>query len=143
MSMETLAGVHRQEVTVQDGDDLEQSTQRALYADFRIGEIKTAKGEEFVELRYPGGEKYLRIGEAHGDVEPLAIQREMIRRTIKEHLDKEKRLRPQGIKVLSLFFIDAVNRYLQPDYARQGKAAGFGYAAEVHLLALCFARRLG
>jgi restriction endonuclease len=31
----------------------------------------------------------------------------MIRRTIKEHLDKEKRLRPQGIKVLSLFFIDA------------------------------------
>jgi hypothetical protein len=29
------------------------------------------------------------------------VQREMIRRTIKEHLDKEKRLRPQGIKVLS------------------------------------------
>jgi type III restriction enzyme len=115
LDMETLAGVHRQEVTVQDGDDLEQTTQRALYADFRIGEIKTAKGEEFVELRYPGGEKYLRIGEAHGDVEPLAIQREMIRRTIKEHLDKEKRLRPQGIKVLSLFFIDAVDRYRQYD----------------------------
>ena len=41
----------------------------------------------------------------------LAVQREMIRRTIREHLDKEKRLRPQGIKVLSLFFIDAVDRY--------------------------------
>ena len=36
----------------------------------------------------------------------MRSQREMIRRTIKEHLDKEKRLRPQGIKVLSLFFID-------------------------------------
>ena len=35
----------------------------------------------------------------------------MIRRTIREHLDKEKRLRPHGIKVLSLFFIDAVERY--------------------------------
>ena len=115
LDMETLAGVHRQEVMVQDGDDLEQTTHRAMYADYRIGEIKTAKGEEFVELRYPGGEKYLRIGEAHGDVEPLAIQREMIRRTIKEHLDKEKRLRPQGIKVLSLFFIDAVGKYRQYD----------------------------
>lgn len=39
----------------------------------------------------------------------------MIRRTIKEHLDKEKRLRPQGIKVLSLFFIDEVARYRQYD----------------------------
>ena len=115
LDVETLAGVHRQEVMVQDGDDLEQTTHRAMYADYRIGEIKTAKGEEFVELRYPGGEKYLRNGEAHGDVEPLAIQREMIRRTIKEHLDKEKRLRPQGIKVLSLFFIDAVDRYRQYD----------------------------
>jgi len=115
LDVETLAGVHRQEAMVQDGDDLEQTTHRAMYADYRIGEIKTAKGEEFVELRYPGGEKYLRIGEAHGDVEPLAIQREMIRRTIKEHLDKEKRLRPQGIKVLSLFFIDAVDRYRQYD----------------------------
>jgi restriction endonuclease len=36
----------------------------------------------------------------------------MIRRTIREHLDKEKRLRPQGIKVLSLFFIDAVDRFI-------------------------------
>ena len=39
----------------------------------------------------------------------------MIRRTIKEHLDKEKRLRPQGIKVLSLFFIDEVAKYRQYD----------------------------
>ncbi|MDP1559525.1 MAG: DEAD/DEAH box helicase family protein [Nitrosomonas sp.] len=115
LDMETRAGVHRQEVMVQDGDDLEQTTRRAIYADHRIGEIKAGKGEAFVELRYPGGEKYLRIGEAHGDVEPLAMQREMIRRTIKEHLDKEKRLRPQGIKVLSLFFIDAVNKYRQYD----------------------------
>ena len=39
----------------------------------------------------------------------------MINRTIREHLDKEKRLRPQGIKVLSLFFIDAVDRYRAVD----------------------------
>ncbi|OIR05966.1 type III restriction enzyme, res subunit [mine drainage metagenome] len=115
LDVETLAGVQRQDVPVEDGDDLEQTTGRAIYANFRIGEIKAGKGDAFVELRYPGGEKYLQVGEAHGDVEPLAIQREMIRRTIKEHLDKEKRLRPQGIKVLSLFFIDAVDKYRQYD----------------------------
>lgn len=115
LDVETLAGVQRQEVTVEDGDDLEQTTHRAMYADYRIGEIKAGKSDAFVELRYPGGEKFLSVGEAHGDVEPLAIQREMIRRTIKEHLDKEKRLRPQGIKVLSLFFIDSVSKYRQYD----------------------------
>ena len=110
-------GVRRQEVTVQDGDDLEQTAKRAIYADFRIGEIRTAKGEQFIELRYPGGEVFLQPGQAYGDVDALAVQREMIRRTIREHLDKEKRLRPLGIKVLSLFFIDAVDKYRQYDAA--------------------------
>jgi type III restriction enzyme len=109
--------VRREPITVQDGFDLEWETGRAIYADFRIGEINTAKGEEFVELRYPGGEAFLRMGQAHGDVNALAVQREMIRRTIKEHLDKEKRLRPMNIKVLSLFFIDTVDKYRQYDAA--------------------------
>ncbi len=120
-------GVRRQEVTVQDGDNLEQTSGRALYADCRIGEIRVAKGNEYLELRVPGGEQYLKPGQVWGDVDALAVQREMIRRTIREHLDKEKRLRPQGIKVLSLFFIDEVARYrsyaadgspLKGDYAR-------------------------
>ena len=44
-----------------------------------------------------------------------AVKRQMIRRTIEEHLDKELRLRPQGIKVLSLFFIDVVEHYRSYD----------------------------
>ncbi|MDD5177492.1 MAG: DEAD/DEAH box helicase family protein [Sterolibacterium sp.] len=120
------ASVRRQEVTVQDGFDLEQETRRALYANCRIGEIRTAKGGEFVELKVPGGEVYLRPGEAWGDVDATAIQREMIRRTIKEHLDKEKRLRPLGVKVLSLFFIDAVDKYRQ--YDAEGNAVKGEYA---------------
>ena len=68
-----------------------------------------------MEFRVPGGEQFLELGQAWGDVDALAVQREMIRRTIREHLDKEKRLRPQGIKVLSLFFIDAVEKYRQYD----------------------------
>ena len=115
LDTQAATGVVRKEVTVQDGDNLEMTTGRAVYHDCRIGEIRVAKGDEFLELRYPGGEQYLRPGQAYGDVEPLAVQRQMIHRTIKEHLDKEKRLAPQGIKVLSLFFIDAVEKYRQYD----------------------------
>ena len=115
LDVQIASAVNRQEVTVQDGDNLEQTTGRAIYADCRIGEIRIEKGNEFMELRVPGGEQFLKPGQAWGDVDALAVQREMIRRTIREHLDKEKRLRPQGIKVLSLFFIDAVDKYRQYD----------------------------
>ncbi len=115
LDVQTANGVKRQEVTVQDGDDLQQTTKRAIYADCRIGEIRVAKDKEYMGLRVPGGEHFLKPGETWGDVDALVVQREMIRRTIKEHLDKEKRLRPQGIKVLSLFFIDAVDKYRQYD----------------------------
>lgn len=116
LDKQTATGVQRVEMTVSDGDDLQQSADgRAIYADFRVGEINTAKGEAFMELRYPGGEVFLQPGQAHADVDALAVQREMIRRTIREHLDKEMRLRPMGIKVLSLFFIDAVDKYRQYD----------------------------
>ena len=111
LDVESFGRVRRQEKVVQDGDDLERTTGRAVYRNCRIGEIRVERGNEFIELRVPGDEQYLRLGEAWGDVDALALQREMIRRTIREHLDKEKRLRPQGIKVLSLFFIDTVDRY--------------------------------
>lgn len=112
---ETSNGVRPQQVTVQDGDDLEQTTGRTLYADHRIGEIRTATGAQHLELRTPGDEVFLEPGGAYGAVDPEALHRQMIRRTIREHLEKEKRLVPQGIKVLSLFFIDEVAKYRQYD----------------------------
>ena len=115
LDVEVAGRVRRQIKEVQDGDDLETTTSRAIYRDCRIGEIRVEKGNEFVELRVPGDERFLRLGEAWGDVDTLAVHREMIRRTIREHLDKEKRLCPQGIKVLSLFFVDRVDRYRRYD----------------------------
>jgi len=58
----------------------------------------------------------LKAGEATGDVSERDIRRIQIRETIKAHFDKEKQLFAQGIKVLSLFFIDEVVKYR--DYAR-------------------------
>lgn len=57
----------------------------------------------------------LRAGEATGDVSERDIRRIQIRETIKAHLDKEKQLFAQDIKVLSLFFIDEVVKYRDYD----------------------------
>ena len=115
VNVEMAGKVRPQVKLVQDGDNLEQITNRAVYRDCSIGEIRAEKDYEFIELRISGNEQYLKLGETCGDVDDHAVQREMIRRTIREHLDKEKRLRPQGIKVISLFFIDAVDRYRSYD----------------------------
>lgn len=109
LDVQRATSVRREAVTVQPGDDLEQITKRAIYADCLVQNIGCKAGEEYLELS--NQEKPLRLGEAIGDVDGDAIKRLMIRRTIEEHLDKELRLRPQGIKVLSLFFIDAVEHY--------------------------------
>ena len=59
----------------------------------------------------------LKAGEATGDVSERDIRRIQIRETIKAHMDKEKQLFAQGIKVLSLFFIDEVVKYRDYDQA--------------------------
>jgi len=50
-------------------------------------------------------------GEAVGDVDERAFRRIQIRETILSHLTKEKQLFDKGIKVLTLFFIDSVEKY--------------------------------
>ncbi|QWF72093.1 DEAD/DEAH box helicase family protein [Methylomonas paludis] len=53
----------------------------------------------------------LSVGEATGDVDETALRRIQIREAIKAHFDKEQTLFHQGIKVLTLFFIDSVAKY--------------------------------
>ena len=53
----------------------------------------------------------LQAGEATGDVTETTLRRIQIRETIKAHFEKEQTLFHQGIKVLSLFFIDSVAKY--------------------------------
>ena len=116
----------RKDVWVQDGDDLERHTSRQLYANWTVGEIQAKKGAGRVEIRAPGGEQWLDVGAAVGNVDGDTIKRQMIKRTIEEHLQKELRLGPQGIKVLSLFFIDKVDFYRQ--YNESGEAVKGKYA---------------
>ena len=109
--------IRREVMTVEGGDDLEQETGRAIYENCRIGTITCGTGNQSMEISIPGGEYTLQPGEEIGGVNPDDIKRLMIRRTIKEHLDKEIRFAAQNreVKVLSLFFVDSVEHYRQYD----------------------------
>ncbi|MGE0920155.1 type III restriction-modification system endonuclease [Trichlorobacter lovleyi] len=57
----------------------------------------------------------LEVGDATGDVNESTLRRIQIREAIRAHLEKEQVLFHQGIKVLSLFFIDEVAKYRRYD----------------------------
>ena len=80
------------------------------YRGYTISQIDA--NQDIVE--FTNGEKLI-AGEATGDVNENDIRRIQIRETVKAHLDKEKQLFSQDIKVLSLFFIDEVKKYRDYD----------------------------
>lgn len=61
------------------------------------------------------GSQVLYPGEVVGDMNETDFRRIQIRETILSHLEKEKQLYAKGIKVLTLFFIDHVEKYRQYD----------------------------
>lgn len=106
-------GQKRKSVMCATGNDLfVKSNENPDYEGVRGGwvitNISAQEGNEFVEFQ--NGE-YLEVGEAVGDVADEAVKRAQIRRTIIDHLQKQLELYPLGIKVLSLFFIDKVEKY--------------------------------
>ncbi|HCP4533334.1 TPA: DEAD/DEAH box helicase family protein, partial [Escherichia coli] len=104
--------IKRKEVTVTSGADLldaRYSGGRDVYDGYIIDDIYCEQGNEYIN--FTSKPDILKLGQALGEVDPDELKRLQIRKTIEEHLDKEMRLRPQGIKVLSLFFIDKVANY--------------------------------
>jgi type III restriction enzyme len=92
-------------ITVKPGDSLFEKTNRSEYADFQIEEINP--GSQTVLFT---NNLEISRGESKG-TDKEAIFEAQIRYTIKEHFLKQKRLKSQGIKVISLFFIDKVANY--------------------------------
>lgn len=94
--------------TVDEGFDLyAESGEIEAYRDgFTIERIDGVKGC----IRLSSGQEVYE-GQAIGAVSEEAIRRIQIRTTIQKHFEREKQLFHQDIKVLSLFFIDAVDKY--------------------------------
>lgn len=110
-------GPAKKSVTVKNGDDLYQlSNQREIYRDgFIVNEIDA--GEGFVTF---ANDVRVRAGSPHGTLTD-AILRLQIEATVRRHFEKALKLHPQGIKVLSVLFIDRVANYRV--YGEDGAAA--------------------
>ncbi len=102
--------VSRKSKDVKFGDDLYEITKLEQYFGYIINEINI----EYEYVQFTNG-KLIKTGEIVGGVNDREIKRKLIAKTIEEHLDKEVQLNPKGIKVLSLFFIDKVEKYRQYD----------------------------
>lgn len=102
--------VKRKKKTVRQGTDLlEASGGRDVYEGYIVNDIYCEKDNEYID--FTSKPDIVRLNQAVGEVNNDEYKRLQIRKTIEEHLDKEMRLRPQGLKVLSLFFIDRVANY--------------------------------
>ena len=105
--------VARKTVTLKPGDDLFLlSGGRELYEGYTVAGIDCTPGYEHIEF---GNTQEVALGKAIGDIDENVVKRAQIRRTIEAHLDKELRYMGRGIKVLSLFFIDKVDKYRHED----------------------------
>ena len=108
----TNGNIKRKSVPVSSGADLldgKYSGGRDIYDGYIIDDIYCEKGNEYIS--FTSKPEILKLGQVIGEVDPDEYKRLQIRKTIEEHLEKEMRLTPQGIKVLSLFFIDRVANY--------------------------------
>lgn len=101
--------VKEQVVTVKPGDQLKDKTGRIEYEGFEVSEINP--GLDMVI--FSNGVEMTK-GETRG-ADKDAIFKAQIRYTIEEHLRRQVRLKPAGIKVLSLFFIDRVSNYISDE----------------------------
>ena len=109
-------GVKRKLVSVRAGDDLyDKSEGREIYRDgFIVEEIDASNGC----VVFSNGDT-LYQGQRKDDLNDEVMKFQILR-TVEEHLRKELKLNKQGIKVLSLFFIDRVANYRT--YDNQGNA---------------------
>ena len=115
------------EIEVQEASQTRRQTKKFAYGDSLLDASGLPAYKEFVitdinpltnTVFFRNG-KQIKAGEVMGDVSEKTIQQVQIRETIKSHFEKERQLFQQGIKTLSLFFIDEVANY--KGYDEQGE----------------------
>jgi type III restriction enzyme len=110
----TPSGPVKKVVALKNGDDLHTlSGGREMYkSGYIVNEIDA--GEQLVRF---ANDVTVRSGQPHGSLTET-ILRLQIDATVRRHFEKEARLKPLGIKVLSVLFIDRVANYRK--YAEDG-----------------------
>ncbi|MBN1165981.1 MAG: DEAD/DEAH box helicase family protein, partial [Methanospirillaceae archaeon] len=107
IEMKGQSGIFRKMLTVSEGFNLfEKSGELEQYKGHIVAEINGLTNS----VRFTNGNT-ISTGEVQGIVNEEQIRRIQIRETITAHLEREQALFYQGIKVLTLFFIDEVAKY--------------------------------
>jgi len=106
LEIKQQSGIKRVLRKLSKGDNLFELSKLDQYKGFVVADINAHTDT----LSFTNGVE-LTGGEAFGDVNESTLRRIQIREAIKAHFEKEQTLFHQGIKVLSLFFIDTVAKY--------------------------------
>lgn len=124
MLVKTTTGIEKKEIKLKKDDVLYDKSKRivAYEAIGFVRDISAEKGNEYIE--FSGEPSIIRLSQSQYD--DLELKRGQIRKTIEEHLNKELKLNPLGIKVLSLFFIDNVSNYREYDDEGNEKLGAYG-----------------
>ena len=114
------------------GDNLFYVSQEMeQYKGYVISEVDPVRGC----VTFTNGET-IYTGDVVGDVSENDMRRIQIRETILSHFEKEEKLYNQGIKTLSLFFIDEVSKYRQYDENGDELLGEYGKMFEEEYLAI-------
>ncbi len=112
--------INRETRIVSVDDNLyELSNEMEQYKGYRVSSIDPISGT----LTFVNGE-IIQRGDVVRDISEKDMRRIQIRETIKSHLEKEEALFEKGIKTLSLFFIDKVDKYRKYDEEKDEEVVG-------------------
>lgn len=118
--------INREARLVEEGDNLfHLSKEMEQYKGYTVSSIDPITDS----VSFTNGE-VIRKGDVVGDISERDMRRIQIRETIKSHFEKEASLYKQGIKTLSLFFIDEVAKYRQYDEEGQEQLGEYGRVFE-------------
>lgn len=100
------------DITLKQGEDLFSKTKNPDYKQFTVEEIRYGRKEDGQIVSFENG---VSLSASDSMLSKESIFRAQIERTISVHMQRQQALKSQGIKVLSLFFVDRVKNYTADD----------------------------
>ena len=105
----------KKRLILKQGDDLSHKTNNDVYDGYIVEALDVDAPDigQFGKIRFRNNVE-VKQGEGIGGNREQ-VMREQIEQTIRRHFEKREQLKEKDIKVLSLFFIDKVDNYIQSD----------------------------
>jgi type III restriction enzyme len=138
-SLTRTGSIKREKKWLKQGADLYEITHRDIYEGYIIKDISVADGNEWID--FTSTDDVIELGQSIGGVDELALKRLQISKTIEQHLEREMILNDQGIKVLSLFFLDRVANYRVYDADNNPDLGIYGQIFEEEFVRLAKSRK--